>query len=108
MNKRQGGLGRGLDAIFHSNPKSDEVSNSGTDSGDSSLDRQTQIIEVKIGAKKEDLDEPKGYVNDTVLERAVTLLREEPSFETMIAKYHRDVHETQKMASEELRSQKER
>lgn len=24
MNKRQGGLGRGLDAIFHSNPKSDE------------------------------------------------------------------------------------
>lgn len=91
-----------------SNPKSDEVSNSGTDSGDSSLDRQTQIIEVKIGAKKEDLDEPKGYVNDTVLERAVTLLREEPSFETMIAKYHRDVHETQKMASEELRSQKER
>lgn len=59
------------------------------------------------GNIQEDEDED-DYANDTVLERAVTLLREEPSFENMIKKFHRDVSETQKMASEELRSQKAR
>ncbi|MFP6597380.1 MAG: hypothetical protein VCC01_07985, partial [Candidatus Hydrogenedentota bacterium] len=59
------------------------------------------------GNIQEDEDED-DYANDTVLERAVTLLREEPSFENMIKKFHRDVNETQKMASEELRSQKAR
>lgn len=53
-------------------------------------------------------EEPIGYINDTVLERAVTLLREEPSFAQMLEKFHRDVSETQTMASQELRDKKVR
>lgn len=45
-------------------------------------------------------------INDIVLDRAIELLRTEPNFEKLMGKHHRDVHETQKMASDELRDKK--
>ena len=47
-------------------------------------------------------------VNDVVLDKAIEIIRESPTFESMIEKYHRDVSETQKMASDELRDKKVR
>ncbi len=47
-------------------------------------------------------------VNDLVLDRAIEIIRESPSFERIIEKYHRAIEETQKMASDELREQKVR
>ena len=55
-------------------------------------------------------DEPEAdaLVNDTVLERAIEMLREEPVFSKLLEKKHRDISETQQMASKELRNQKVR
>lgn len=47
-------------------------------------------------------------VEDIVLKRAVEIISEHPSFDKMLETYHRDVKETQKMASKELRDQKVR
>lgn len=51
-------------------------------------------------------EEENELVNDVVLNRAIELLREKPNFDSLIEEYHRDVSETQKMASQELRDQK--
>lgn len=40
-------------------------------------------------------------VNDLVLERAMEILREDPVFENLLAKYHKDPRETQVAAAEE-------
>ena len=42
-----------------------------------------------------------GSVEDTQLQRAVEILREDPVFENLIIKYHRDTKETQVAAAEE-------
>lgn len=47
-------------------------------------------------------------VQDTVLAHAVEIIREQSSFKSMLENYHRDVKETQKMASQELRDKKVR
>ena len=47
-------------------------------------------------------------VEDIVLARAVEIIEEHASFSDMIKNYHRDVEETQRMASDELREKKVR
>ena len=47
-------------------------------------------------------------VNDLVLDKAIEIIRESPTFDALMKKYHQDVAKTQKMASDELRDQKKR
>lgn len=48
-----------------------------------------------------------GAVEDVQLQRAVEILREDPLFENLIKKYHKDPHETQVAATEEDAKKKE-
>ena len=51
-------------------------------------------------------EEDNPLVNDLVLEKAIEIIRESPTFQRILEKYHRDIKETQKMASDDLRQEK--